>query len=174
MKFLYLCIAFMFLLISCAPKIIPLTRDVTGGPYIAHSNSNKDVVWDKIIDLFAQKGLPIKIIDRSSGLIISDRSLFPITIEKKDGSLKDSTAYFVIPKMKNQGSGKYEPAFNDVSGEWNIRIKEDPAGGTSININIVNMKYAYLYYNSKVPQDKPLPSYKSTGVFENMVTEQIQ
>ena len=113
-------------LISCSSKLIPLKGSYAEPPYQITSSKNFQQVWDNLVDLFAQKGLSIKIIDKSSGLITSDRSILKTTIEKKDGSLQNPEAFIVLPQIYEPGPNRYVPLANgsDVVGEWNVRIKE--------------------------------------------------
>ncbi len=169
--------------ISCSPKIIPLKGGYPTLPIEITSEKSFEQVWDKLIDVFAQQGLSIKIIDKSSGLIVSDRSLLHVTIEKKDGSLLDSTAFIAVPKQINQGTGKPEPISgmfvnpytkklqpSSIVGEWNVRVKKIE-NGCLINVNIVNVKL-----DQPIDTKKSIPyiAYKSTGVFEKALANQIK
>ncbi len=62
-----------------------------------------DEVWSKVIDLFAIKGLSIKIIDKLSGLLTSDPFSFlgKNTIETETGTLINTSAWVVstIPNL---------------------------------------------------------------------------
>lgn len=129
--------------ISCAPlKPGQLKGKYNDPPYVIISEKSKDQVWDNIIDLFAQTGIGIRIIDRSSGLIISnERTSLTVTYEKKNGELKDPTAYIVAASLVKPGSPTYYPAIS-ASGEWNIRIKEQD-GKTLINVNLLNIRVEY-------------------------------
>src|SRR4051812_9290091 len=91
-------------LISCSNKVIPLKNNYSNGNFESISQRPKDQVWDNIIDMFTKKGLSIRIIDRSSGLIISNETRLPWTFETKAGKLEKPTAWVVIEKVVNQGS----------------------------------------------------------------------
>ncbi len=178
----------LFLLLSCAaPKVIPLKGNYPTQPIEITSNKNFDELWDKLIDVFAQKGLSIKIIDRSSGLVVSDRSLLPATIEDKNGNLMDPAAYIVVPKIYNKVAKRFIPITkiitgpyvsksyvdkaDPVSGDWNVRIKKTNTG-TVINVNIVNITYTSL--ENKIQKETILQDYKSTGVFERTLADLIK
>ena len=80
----------LFFVASCAStkiNVIPLKGTYPVTPIQITTEKKFDEVWEKLVDVFAQKGLSIKIIDRSSGLIVSDRSLLTATVENNDGSL---------------------------------------------------------------------------------------
>ncbi len=138
-------------------------------------------MWDKLVDLFAQSGLSIKIIDKTSGLITSGEYEIPAGYENKSGEINDLNAYIVIPIRKNIATGKFEPITgiatgpyavhtlaNPVYGEWNVRIKKSDTGGTVVNINLVNLHY--FAGNAKLR----LIGYKSTGVFEKKIFDIIK
>ena len=174
-------------LASCftSSKIIPLKGSYPSLPIVITTDKDFNTVWDKLIDLFAQKGIPIKLIDRSSGLILCERSLLKTTVEDKKGVLEDNTAWIVVPKEHNPAlnrdiaitgstSGVYSKKMipNDVNGEWNVRVKSE-SGKTSINVNIVNVKFEDFGANgySKLLN---VSSYKSTGIFEKIISDEIK
>jgi len=136
------------------------------------SDKPYDQVWSNIIDLFAQKGLSIKVIDKSSGLIVSERASFDnnYTFEE-NGKLKNPNAYLVLNTVKMAGS-KMVPA--SVTAEWNVRIKTRE-NKTVINVNITNIS-GHRHYDAS--QYSPAINVnfegKSTGVFENEIAEMVK
>jgi len=163
---------FCFLLSSCSSKVIPLKGTYPETPIIQYSDNSVDKVWDHTIDFFAQKGLAIKIIDRSSGLIISDQTSLSWTFEDRNGKDYSSSKWVAIPMILYSGTNKaVQPS--SVTGEWNVRIKAD-GSRTSINVNLVNIKARFTIesYNSS-------PTYthvqgRSTGVFEKMIFDAVK
>lgn len=136
----------------------------------------KEQAWDKIIDFFAQNGLSIKIIDKSSGLIISDHTAVPASYESKLGVPMKKDAWIVIPKRIDPNSRKPYP-IQEITGEWNIRIKELPGNKTYINVNLVNLtetKYVYAGLKTTIPQLVAIRDFKSTGLFEKTICEMIK
>lgn len=172
-KVAFIVIAF---LASCSSsKVTPISGTYQKPPFVITSTSNFNAVWDKLIDIFAQKGLPIKIIDRSSGLIVSDRALLSSTFELKTGGLKDPSAFIVLPKVYLPSSKKTTNVALDlpVTGEWNVRIKE-ASGGSTINVNIVNVRYETYDFATKRTGERIATSYQSTGVFERIIADAIK
>lgn len=152
-------------------KAVPLKGTYTNGNFEAITPTSKEKVWDNIIDFFSKKGLPIKIIDKSSGLIVSDETGLTWSYEDKNGKLIDPTAWVAIKKILISGTNTpIKPTL--VTGEWNIRIKGAPNNQTSVAVNLVNPKYMNMnvstltYFSSG--------GVKSTGVFEKMIYEQIK
>lgn len=184
MKSLTIITSIVFFLASCSSKIIPLKGEYPSLPIQIISDKNFDTVWSNLIDLFAQKNVPIKIIDRSSGLIISEPSLLKTTIEMGNGLL-DSTAWIVVAKEHISGNpndlpitgGVYSGIYTkkktltvfDVTSDWNVRIKTQ-GDKTAINVNIGIVKF-----NAADPSKSFLiKSYRSTGVFEKLISDAIK
>jgi hypothetical protein len=170
---------------SCSTgKLIPLKGQYPATPIVIDSPNSFEKTWDRLVDLFAQKGLAIKIIDKSSGLIVSENSRMPATIEDKNGKVYDPTAFIVIPvrrigseliPVSGKTSGPYAKKIkaNDVFGEWNVRIKPNGTGST-INVNITNVSYEDYLTATKSYHPVSIYDYKSTGVFENQIAELIK
>lgn len=171
---------------SCAPaKQIALKGTYPEPPMVFNSTQPFDKVWDNLIDLFAQKGFSIKIIDRSSGLIISQRSLLSATMEDKNGKLVDPFAIIAVPSIKFNGRiipitgtsvGPYATEKQikalPVYGDWNVRVKSTPTGST-INVNITNVIYENILSPGKSVEPISITGYKSTGKFEKELSQSI-
>ena len=131
------------LLTSCMTlQPLPLKGTYLDKPYEVVSDKKFEQVWTNIIDLFATKGLSIKLIDKSSGLIISEKTSFinDYSFEDKTGKLENPNASVVIEKITYSGynqSAKPEK----ITGEWNIRIKENSDGKTIVNVNLTNIEF---------------------------------
>ena len=173
MKLLTLLIACIGLYSCTVHKVIPISEDHYD-PKTIETSSSFDQTWDKLIDLFAQNGLSIKVIDRSSGLIVSERGLLPSTIELDPGKPKNPAAYAVSPKVTYATRDK--PLYYELTGEWNVRLKKSETG-TVISINMGNVEGKYVVYevhSRAVVYTKLCPSCKSTGVFEDMIADVVK
>lgn len=152
----------VFLVFSCTVTNVPLKGTYEKPTF--ETSKSVDEVWTNIIDFFASNGISIKIIDKESGLIISEGNSFKdrYTYEKADGSLFDKSAYIVLNKI-SYGGEQQKPQI--VTGEWNIRIK--PLNGrTSVAINLVNIEAS--------AEQNFVFTGKSTGEFEKFIFEQIK
>lgn len=177
--------ASMLFLVGCvSTKVIPIKGTYPETPIVISSTKSFDQAWDRLVDIFAQKGLSIKIIDRSSGLIISTKSELTTTAEDVNGMPFDKSAFIVVPTVVQFGkkvpitgtsSGAYAvvktsyPAY----GDWNVRIKANGTGCT-INVNINNITYNAYDATAKAYRDINLYTYKTTGVFENLLADLIK
>lgn len=141
-KFLFL--LFVLNLTSCSVKTIPLKGNYPQTPIIYISDHSEKEVWDKLVDFFAQSGYSIKIIDKSSGLIVANRTIIPATYENRKGQIIYDTALVVLTHTSVQE--EYSNILkhpNTITGDWNVRIKS-MEGKTSININLVNLQQETL------------------------------
>ncbi len=160
----------VFICLASCTVAVPIVNSYQETPFVAYSDKSKDEVWSKVIDVFAQKGLTISIIDKSSGLITSNDYSFTssVTYEMMNGMLKDTTAWIVVGKRPTD-TQYYTPP-NNVRGSFNVRVKEE-AGKTAININLVGLTAMDITqpYNTKITYQV-----KSTGVFERTFAEMVK
>ncbi len=131
-----------FLFVGCAPSLEQLNGKYDDKPFQIYTSKSKDAVWEKIIEFFATKGISIKLIDRQSGLIISEKTSFinSYTYEDKNGNPIDPKAFVVCGKYVNMYKVMINP--ETVTGEWNIRIVTENEK-TLININLLNLNCSF-------------------------------
>lgn len=172
MKQIFIGLFLICIINSCvSTKAIPLKGTYTNGNFEELTSTTKDRVWDNIVDFFSKKGLPIKIIDRSSGLIVSDETGLTWSYEDKNGKLVDLTAWVAIKKILISGTKTpVKPTL--IIGEWNIRIKDAPNNQTSVAVNLVNPRYTNAYATTLTYFSNG--GVRSTGVFEKMIYEHIK
>ena len=173
-----------FFLFSCSTttKVMPLKGHYVEKPFQVKSEKSREEVWSNIIDFFGQNGIGIRIIDKSSWIIISDAYNMPFSYEDSKGNLINPEAFLVARRIIT-GSGNRVRSFNGAPGssnnnstinnfvsasaEWNIILKEQQ-GKAIININIVNPRYTPPLGERT---DFPSGHCFSTGVFEKKLSE---
>ena len=160
---------------GCGAKTIPIKGSYIQSPFSISTDKSFENVWDKIIDLFVLKGYSIKIVDKNSGLITSERVIVKVTVEKKNKELLDSKAFIVVPQIYEPGPNRYTPITknSDITGEWNIRIRT-VQGKTVVDVNVVNLKYQFHDTYYRTYREEILSNYKSTGVFERTIADLIK
>lgn len=159
---------------SCTAKIYTLKGNYEDKPFEIISEKKVDVVWSNIIDLFATKGLSIKVIDKNSGLIVSEKTslIQNYTFEDGNGRPKDKTAFVVLGAISYGGSN-INP--DKITGEWNVRIKEIPDSKTSINVNLTNIDATrYIPASQYNPMQNLTFQAKSTGKFEEIISNIVK
>ncbi len=166
------------ILVSCVVNPVPMK-----GTYISDRTFIIDKpledTWSKCIDLIASKGYGINLIDKSSGLIVTNKTDFisVFTYEDDKGGLEKPEAYVVIDGRRIiAGSEKIKVKPVSILGNWNLRVKKIDENKTSVTVNITDLKgyiNAVSYAYSVQSQSVTIPAY-STGVFEKWVSEQLK
>lgn len=171
MKRILTVFALLIITQSCSLRIkeVPLIGTYPEPPFIALSDKSFEDVWSNLIDLFAQNGLGITLIDKSSGLIIASKTRLSWTFEDKEGKPLKADADVVLSKKIDPGPMRpYKPSY--CAGDWNVRIKVLPNGKTSINVNLLNIDAYILHGNAG---EKLYLKAKSTGRLEKIISEKI-
>jgi len=170
----YVIIIFIILCAACSPQMTPLRGSYEVSPFQVISEKQIDTIWSNIIDLFATKGLSIKVIDKNSGLIVSEKTslISNYTFEDDRGKLLNTNAWVVINRIQWMGSNVTPER---LTGEWNVRIKPYAGGKTAINVNLTNIEgtrhYAKADYS---PEQNFVFEGHSTGKFEQTIADIIK
>lgn len=128
-----------------------------------------DDVWNSVVDFFAGNNLNIKIIDKSSGLIISERSYFPS--EYVTSNIPKETSYMAVQFnkiFKADGTGMR------CSAEWNVRVTKIDDNKTLVVINIGNpIVELNMFKGSYTVWERSELQSASTGNFEKFIFSNI-
>lgn len=145
---------------SCATfQIEPLQGEYSSGKSV-ETDKSVDEVWESLIDYFAMSAAPISLIDKESGLIVSERATCSATVER-NGKPLDSSAYVIIPDYFRNSwtTSPLAPHFLVSTASFSVRVK--PVDGkTLIYVNL---------YGMRVFSERSNESWgygSSTGVFE--------
>jgi hypothetical protein len=161
----------IFLIISCSPKL------VTNAPssYTIETNKSFEQIWSDVIDFMTSKGTSIKIIDKASGIIVTDEYSFigSFTYEDKSGNLRNPNAYVVLSKLIGAFGHLINPDY--ATCNFNVRVKQLP-NGTSVTINLVNLKAAVVLGRDMYGRGSHWKYYsvRSTKVFEKELAEKLK
>jgi hypothetical protein len=171
---LFLCVAFAFS--SCGSMVsVPLKGNYVEKPIEITSSKSYDQVWSNVIDLFATKGLSVKLIDKSSGLIVSEKTslMNNYSFETENGGLVNPDAYIVLDKHSISGYKQLSPG--SVTAEWNVRIKAIDNNSTIINVNLTNINAILnIPGNQYAAASVVTFTGKSTGNFEKLIAEIVK
>lgn len=164
MKRIYICLIFILSISSCA-RHIPIKGTYKEGSIKAEFEFSYDKVWEGVIELIAERGLDVKMVDKSSGLIISDRNSFfgHNTYEEAVSKPKNPKAFILTSRT----SDNYNPMpYADVSAVYNIRVKSEGLEKTLVSINL---------HSIKIPTTSPFFPYRgiSLGNFERSLFDDI-
>lgn len=158
---------------SCTPTLIGLKGDYDSRKKVYYSDKSKDEVWSKIIELFSRNGIGIKIIDKSSGLIVAEPGDFinSVTYEDENGKMYHPERFIVSTYQGFSGS---EITPDVITGSWNVRLFEEN-GKTAFETNLTNIK-AYRQNPPTKFSSGTLYTFtaKSTGIFEKQIADYIK
>lgn len=115
----FVCIA----LVSCTFYKATLKGKYQDTPFQIETSKSYEETWSELIDLFAQKRLSIKIIDKSSGLITSEKTSFLSSFTYEDAQGKPINPNAFVVSANTSYEGKVHPPIS-LTEEWNIRIKQ--------------------------------------------------
>jgi hypothetical protein len=161
------------LLAGCVATVGTITGKYQDTPYEIKTDKSFEEVWSNVIDFFAQKGISIKIIDKSSGLIISEKTSFLDHYSTEvNGAIRDFDAWIVLNSINH---GSFETLPDHVYGEWNVRLKPMDGGGTLINVNLTNIDAGrHVSRTQYTPEQNIVFKGKSTGKFESFIAKTIK
>ncbi|HEY1055418.1 MAG TPA: hypothetical protein VGE24_09790 [Emticicia sp.] len=82
---------------SCQQKLIRPLKGSYPSDYTVVSEKSSDEIWDNVIAFCSKNGIPIKLTDRKTGLIISKPyKLVSYTYENQDGTPREKEANVII------------------------------------------------------------------------------
>jgi hypothetical protein len=122
-----------------------------------------DVIWQKIIDWFASHNTPIKILDKSSGIIASEYNL-----STEDGKYIDcGTA--LHGQENGYGMEVTHLRFEKQSGNFNVSVKKVDDNSTKVIINFFSHSELNQYNNSNILVFSQSVTCNSTGRLEKEI-----
>ena len=133
--------------------------------YTIESSKSFDEVWDNVIDYFAQNAIPISMMEKDSGLIISTKVSVPQTVEV-NGKPYDPNAFVVVPNYNIKNIATATMTFNVRVRKYDEKIK--------VTVTTSDVQGYYWQLNTiTLMSDKVAVNGSSTGVFERRLAELI-
>jgi hypothetical protein len=148
---------------GCDASLAPLQGKYLDAPSEITLTRSADSTWLKISEIFADRGLKVKSIDKSKGQIITAKTSFisAYTFEGKDGQLENTQAWVVLPKVFSKEK-QWIP--KSIYSKWNIQIAETIGGRTMVKVDPVVL---CTYHPNAFTVAEV--SGRSTGVLEALV-----
>lgn len=159
---------------SCSPSYYPMRGDYTTQNRVLETDASFEEVWANVVDYFAFENIPIQLMDKSSGLIVSksvEVGSDLVTQENRDGQLQNPRAWFVLSYSSDFISANVRFSFN-------VRVKTLSNGKTLIAVNVGDIRYGRLVEPSPSEvwlgvdvRKTEMSSCASTGNFEKSLLE---
>lgn len=158
----------MAMLYGCNPNVVPLKGNYSNNPVEITSAKPVDSIWSTITDIFATNGLPVKSINRQTGIIITKKIPFNsmYTFEDDNSVLQQPQAWVVISKIFNKKK-QWKPA--EIFSQWTVQITESPKGTATIKIDPVVI--CTWFPNSFTTMET---REQSTGKFEQLLKHALK
>ena len=166
----------LILMTSCV-SYVSLTKNYKES-IIKESVINSNSYWDNIIDFFAENGIPIKNMDKQSGLIISDEFTIPtkyITGENENGNLINPNAW-IASGYWNNGPYKLGPHGDLIPKckvTFVVRIRQDVNAKIFVNLNVLDCNHFFKGNGTLPSHTWEFNDVQSTGVFEKELIQRI-
>jgi hypothetical protein len=161
---------------GCGAAAYPLNGEYTKTHFESTSTKSKDQIWSSVLDFFIEKGIIIKVMDKSSGYILSEpfSLLNSYTREYENGKPIDKNAAIVIGDISEGLTSKKNPHL--LTANVSVRLIEKE-GQTNISISLLDLKCQY--YSIRQNRQENITNTintpaKSTGVFENQLLSAIK
>lgn len=107
-------------------------------PIVFSINLPKEQTWQKVMDLFVANSIPIKLMDKSSGLIQSDKIGLGTHYALKN--MDDSISWALCQAILNpEGAGLYFFP-QTINTELQVYVREVDGGNVLLSVNLMNSK----------------------------------
>ena len=166
MKKLITFITVAFMLQSCAGGSGIGLKGNYQNPNTFYFEKTQDEVWTGLMAVLCDKGMSVKSMDKSSGVIFGDKYDFTnqSSAENEKGNLVTKDAFIVSQYVVFTGTNYILP--NQITADWNIRIFQHE-GKTAMKVNVKNIMSKYTLSQTVVYEAK------TTGNFEKLIADSI-
>jgi hypothetical protein len=118
-------------------QLFAITTPKPIDPVVFSLKVSKDQAWQKVMDLFVANSIPIKLMDKSSGLIQSDK--IGLGSHYALSNTDDSVSWALCEAVQSaEGAGFYQ--FPQViNAELQVYVRETAEGTVLLSINLMNL-----------------------------------
>jgi hypothetical protein len=143
---------FMFALMSI--QIFAITNAVLPSngtkkpidPVVFSVKLSKEQAWQKVMDLFVANSIPIKLMDKSSGLIQSEKVGLGTHYALKGST--DSTVWAYCDALASPEGEGFFLFPQTINTELQVYVREIDAGNVFLSVNLLNSKAVYTDANT--------------------------
>ena len=106
-------------------------------PVVISTNLSKEQVWQRLVGLFVGNSTPIKLMDKSTGLIQSERLGLGSHYALKHAD--DSLAWALCETIKSPEGDSFYLFPQIINGELQVYVQEMADGKTLLSVNLTNL-----------------------------------
>ena len=122
-------------------NIYAITNAKRIDPVVISTNLSKEQVWQRLVGLFVGNSIPIKLMDKSTGFIQSERLGLGSHYALKHAD--DSLAWALCETIKSPEGDSFYLFPQMINGELQVYVQEMADGKTLLSINLMNLKAIY-------------------------------
>lgn len=167
------CLALLLPLMACVTYVPPTPAALRAGTPIAAS---RDSTWEAVVSYFAERNIPIRTIEKASGIIVAELLTFNLTNREpvrdaKSGKVRrDPGGDPLMGEAIYADCGRFSyQRLNPTTATFNVRV----TGGATRSTVQVNM----LYKHATLATARAAPTVydcASTGKFESDLEQQVR
>lgn len=123
----YLSFVIIWLIFSSCRSIVPLRGKYQEVPVKSKYSISFDRAWEGVIDFISDTGQEVQLIDKESGLVISDQYTVSgkhISMENSKGKIVNSDAWIVSQRHSDDNPKGNLRETHTASAKWTIRVKQ--------------------------------------------------
>jgi hypothetical protein len=145
-------------------NMFAITHSKPIDPVVITVNLPKEQVWQRVMDLFVANSIPIKLMDKSSGLIQSERIGLGSHYALKHAD--DSLAWALCETVKSPEGDSFYLFPQVINTELQVYVRETADGKVLLSLNLMNMMAASHDPNTGNDRDFAI---QSTKRLENII-----
>ena len=121
-------------------NMFAITNSKPIDPVVISINLPKEQVWQRVMDLFVANSIPIKLMDKASGLIQSERLGLGSHYALKHAD--DSLAWALCASVKSPEGDSFYLFPQVINTELQVYVRETADGKVLLSLNLMNMMAA--------------------------------
>jgi hypothetical protein len=139
------CVFFLLLVCFCL-NCEAVTHAKPIDPVVFSVKLSKEQAWQKVMDLFVANSIPIKLMDKSSGLIQSEKVGLGTHYALKGST--DSTVWAFCDALPSPEGNDFFLFPQTINTELQVYVREIDAGNVFLSVNLLNSKAVYTDANT--------------------------
>ena len=145
-------------------NMFAITHAKTIDPVVISINLPREQAWQRVMDLFVANSIPIKLMDKGSGLIQSERLGLGSHYALKHAD--DSLAWVLCDAVKSSEGDSFYFYPQVINTELQVYVRETADGKVLLSLNLMNVMAAS--HDPETGNDRDF-AIKSTKRLENIV-----
>jgi hypothetical protein len=150
-------------------NLFAITRSKSIDPIVISTNLSKEQVWQRLIGLFVGNSIPIKLMDKSSGLIQSESLGLGSHYALKHAD--DSLAWALCETVRSPEGDSFYLFPQVIDGELQVYVQETVDGKTLLSVNLMNLKATYRDLTTENEREYMI---ESTKRLENLIGDYLK